>query len=120
MCLTWHSTQACNSNYLGGRDRRIMSLRPVQAKGSVRPCHNRVHVVSVWLTSVQTVFKPKCWKNFFKEWYFHHWSEWHTPIIPALGRLRQEDCEFSIYLCSVIKARKYNWPTQSIALHRKY
>jgi hypothetical protein len=26
------------------------------------------------------------------------WAQWHLPVIPALGRLRQEDCEFEASL----------------------
>lgn len=27
---------------------------------------------------------------------FCAWVWWHTPLIPALGRMRQEDCKFEV------------------------
>jgi hypothetical protein len=34
---------------------------------------------------------------------FQSQAWWHMPVIPALGRLRQEDCEFEVYLNYIVK-----------------
>jgi hypothetical protein len=66
----------------------VKMAAPLGAGDGEQKCKGAGWVLVMWVACVWRIHQKVCL----------NWAWWFMPIIPALERLRQEDCEFQVSL----------------------